>query len=81
MYLYRKSTQIPQFILDHYAAHDRYVNIIVTQPRRIAAQAVARRVARERGWHLGQLVGYKVGLDKANASKYVTIFRRRAVVS
>lgn len=64
-----KSTQIPQFILDHHAATDRFVNIIVTQPRRLAAQAVAKRVCNERNWHLGRLVGYKVGLDKSNASK------------
>ena len=37
--------------------------------RRLAAQAVAKRVCRERNWHLGGLVGYKVGLDKENASK------------
>ena len=30
---------------------------------------MAKRVCKERGWCLGQLVGYKVGLDKANASK------------
>jgi len=45
------------------------VNIIVTQPRKLAAQALARRVADERGWRLGGLIGYKVGLDKENASK------------
>ena len=39
------------------------------QPRKLAAQALARRVADERGWRLGGLVGYKVGLDKENASK------------
>ena len=39
------------------------------QPRRLAAQSVAKRVCRERGWPLGQLVGYKVGLDKSNSSK------------
>ena len=37
--------------------------------RRLAAQAVAKRVCRERNWHLGGLVGYKVGLDKGNTSK------------
>ena len=36
---------------------------------RLAAQAVAKRVCRERNWHLGGLVGYKVGLDKGNTSK------------
>ena len=30
---------------------------------------MAKRVCRERNWNLGQLVGYKVGLDKGNSSK------------
>ena len=30
---------------------------------------MAKRVCRERNWHLGGLVGYKVGLDKGNTSK------------
>lgn len=64
-----KSTQIPQFILDQHAAADKYVNIIVTQPRRLAAKAVAERVCMERNWQLGGLVGYKVGLEDAKASK------------
>jgi HrpA-like RNA helicase len=64
-----KSTQIPQFILDHGANQDKYTNIIVTQPRRLAAQAVAKRVCREREWNIGSLVGYKVGLDKSNSTR------------
>ena len=44
------------------------MNILVTQPRKIAASSVARRVCQERGWSLGGLVGYQVGLDKANKS-------------
>ena len=42
-----KTTQVPQFILDHYAHHrpGERVNIVVTQPRRIAAVSVARRVS------------------------------------
>ncbi|WVN86613.1 uncharacterized protein L203_101781 [Cryptococcus depauperatus CBS 7841] len=45
-----KSTQLPQFILDHevLAGRGASVNIIVTQPRRVAAMGVASRVAEER---------------------------------
>ena len=43
---------VPQFILDSHAQQNQYVNIIVTQPRRLAAQSVAKRVCRERGWPL-----------------------------
>merc|ERR1719357_540837 len=63
-----KSTQIPQYILDKHAIEKKAVNIIVTQPRKIAASSVARRVCEERKWNLGGLVGYQVGLDKGNKS-------------
>ena len=56
-----KSTQVPQYILDHLAFKRKMVNIIVTQPRKIAARSVAERVCQERGWNIGGLVGYQVG--------------------
>ncbi|XP_050715032.1 ATP-dependent RNA helicase TDRD9-like [Eriocheir sinensis] len=58
-----KSTQVPQFILDEAVDKHQHCNIVVTQPRKIAASSLARRVCRERGWQLGKLVGYQVGLD------------------
>ena len=57
-----KTTQVAQFILDHYAANNRYCNIVVTQPRRIAAISIARRVCAERGWQLGRICGYQVSI-------------------
>lgn len=63
-----KTTQVPQFILEDHAKRSKSVNIIVTQPRKIAAKSIAKRVCDERGWQMGRLVGYKVGLDKENAS-------------
>lgn len=59
-----KTTQVAQFLLDRHARLNKYCNIIVTQPRRIAAISVARRVCDERGWRLGSLCGYQVGMDK-----------------
>ena len=59
-----KTTQVPQYILDDYAKQRKYCNILVTQPRRIAAISIAKRVSQERGWHLGGLVGYQVALSK-----------------
>jgi len=50
-----KTTQLPKMLLElgkHRIAH--------TQPRRIAARAVAERVAEELGTELGDLVGYRV---------------------
>ena len=45
-------------ILDEDPA-ERY--ILVTQPRRVAATSLARRVASDRGVDLGTEVGYKIG--------------------
>lgn len=59
-----KTTQVPQYILDEYAKDHRYCNIIVTQPRRIAAVSISKRVCQERGWTQGSLVGYQIGRDK-----------------
>ncbi|XP_055295310.1 probable ATP-dependent RNA helicase spindle-E [Sitodiplosis mosellana] len=64
-----KSTQIPQIILDDARENKKPCNIIVTQPRRIAARSIAERVAAERGWDLGSVVGYQIGLDKKHMSE------------
>ncbi|KAK9299728.1 hypothetical protein QLX08_007354 [Tetragonisca angustula] len=57
-----KTTQVPQFILDSCYKKKFHCNIIVTQPRRIAAISIAKRVSQEREWPVGTLVGYQVGL-------------------
>lgn len=70
-----KSTQVPQIILD-YAIHEGrggYTNIICSQPRRISAVSVARRVAEERNEPLGQTVGYHVRFSDALPKKYGSI--------
>lgn len=36
----------------------------MTQPRRIAAISIAKRVCHERSWEMGGLVGYHVARDK-----------------
>eukprot|EP00808_Paulinella_micropora_P001910 g61922.t1 len=61
-----KTTQVPQFLLDHMLddPHCRGGRILVTQPRRIAAISVAARVAQERGERLGESVGFQVALEK-----------------
>lgn len=59
-----KTTQVPQFILDDAYAKKKPCNIIIAQPRRIAAASNAERVSSERKWPLGAVVGYKIGLDE-----------------
>ena len=55
-----KSTQVCQFILDDYVSRGKHCNIVVTQPRRIAAISVARRVCAENEWQVGSICGYQV---------------------
>ncbi|TMS21083.1 ATP-dependent RNA helicase TDRD9 [Larimichthys crocea] len=59
-----KTTQLPQFILDHYSEKNAACNIVVTQPRKIGASSIARWVANQRKCTLGSVVGYQVGLEK-----------------
>lgn len=55
-----KTTKVPQFILDDYKERNLFCNIVVAQPRRIAASSNAKRVCNERGWTCGSIVGYQV---------------------
>ncbi|HYN13688.1 MAG TPA: ATP-dependent RNA helicase HrpA [Burkholderiales bacterium] len=52
-----KTTQLPKILLEMNRSRGRIGH---TQPRRIAARAVAARIAEELGSELGALVGYKV---------------------
>ena len=58
-----KTTQIPQMILDDSIKSGRGCRIAVTQPRRISAISIAKRVAQERLEDVGDSVGYMVRLD------------------
>lgn len=57
-----KSTQIPQMLLDHGLCGEG--DIVILQPRRLAARLLAARVARERNTALGDEVGYQIQFDK-----------------
>ena len=56
-----KTTQVPQMLLDAGLAGDK--QIVVLQPRRVAARTVAARVAWERRCPLGAEVGYQIRFD------------------
>jgi ATP-dependent RNA helicase DDX35 len=57
-----KTTQIPQYL--HECGWTRGGrSVCVTQPRRVAATSVAKRVAEEMGVTLGQEVGYAIRFD------------------
>ncbi len=53
-----KSTQLPKLCLELGRGHDRLIGH--TQPRRLAARAIAERVAEELESELGEIVGYTV---------------------
>lgn len=59
-----QTTKVPQFILEEARSAYQSVNILVSQPRKIGAITIARRVATELNTTVGGLVGYQVGLDK-----------------
>jgi ATP-dependent helicase HrpB len=58
-----KSTQVPQFFLDAQARSSLGGQILVLQPRRIAARNLALRVASERQEPVGKSIGYQVRFD------------------
>ena len=60
-----KTTQVPQILLEDAISkgNGSSCNIICTQPRRIAAISVAKRVAVERAENLQDCVGYHVRFD------------------
>lgn len=62
-----KTTQIPQFVL--FDEWESGKVVACTQPRRIAASSVARRVAEELDVELGELVGYSVRFDDVTSDE------------
>eukprot|EP01063_Lacrimia_lanifica_P040340 TRINITY_DN9102_c3_g1_i2.p1 TRINITY_DN9102_c3_g1~~TRINITY_DN9102_c3_g1_i2.p1 ORF type:complete len:705 (+),score=310.74 TRINITY_DN9102_c3_g1_i2:67-2181(+) len=62
-----KTTQVPQYLLRELGKGGGVVGI--TQPRRIAAITIARRVSEEMGVQLGGLVGYAVRFDDNTSHK------------
>ncbi|PTY04738.1 ATP-dependent helicase HrpB [Opitutaceae bacterium EW11] len=56
-----KSTQLPQMLLRHGLLDGGQV--VVLQPRRLAARLLAKRVAEEVGAPLGDVVGYQIRLE------------------
>ncbi|XP_009982820.1 PREDICTED: probable ATP-dependent RNA helicase YTHDC2 [Tauraco erythrolophus] len=69
-----KTTQIPQFLLDDCYKNGTPCRIFCTQPRRLAAVAVAERVAAERKEKIGQTVGYQIRLESRVSPKTLLTF-------
>ena len=54
-----KTTEIPKFLMEEFP--DK--NIVVTEPRKIAARSISEYVARQKGIKLGKEIGYKVRFE------------------
>lgn len=71
-----KTTQIPQFVLFDDLPHLQGTQIACTQPRRVAAMSVAKRVADELDVTLGEEVGYNIRFENKTCNstilKYMT---------
>ena len=59
-----KTTRVPPAILRAGLLAADYPNIVMLQPRRVAARAAAERIADENGWRVGGEVGYHVRFDR-----------------
>ncbi|GAQ91802.1 ATP-dependent RNA helicase A [Klebsormidium nitens] len=71
-----KSTQVPQYILEKWTEKNcgGECNVVVTQPRRVAAIGLAERVAAERGEKVGETVGYSVRLESKRSARTRLLF-------
>ena len=74
-----KSTQVPSFILQSHLSVGQNCKVLITQPRRISAISLARRVSEELGERkseigtLQSLVGYAIRLEsKVSSSTRIT---------
>ncbi|KAG4305213.1 hypothetical protein PORY_001383 [Pneumocystis oryctolagi] len=66
-----KTTQIPQFVLYDDLPHLNGKQVACTQPRRVAAMSVAKRVADEMDVVLGEQVGYSIRFEDCTSHKTV----------
>nr|GMC48493.1 DExH-box ATP-dependent RNA helicase DExH6-like [Ipomoea batatas] len=75
-----KTTQVPQYILDHMWAKGEACKIVCTQPRRISATSVSDRISTERGEHLGDTVGYKIRMESSGGRHSSIVFCTNGVL-
>ncbi|KAH7518777.1 hypothetical protein FEM48_Zijuj09G0207000 [Ziziphus jujuba var. spinosa] len=71
-----KTTQIPQFVLEAFGDNNKGITknkkmIACTQPRRVAAISVSKRVAEEMDVKIGEEVGYTIRFEDCSSSKTV----------
>ena len=62
-----KTTQLTQFLYEE--GYSRFGTIGCTQPRRVAAMSVAKRVSEEMEVRLGGLVGYAIRFEDCTSDE------------
>ncbi|KAI2787825.1 hypothetical protein POX_f08203 [Penicillium oxalicum] len=81
-----KSTQIPSYILEHEMLNGRHCKVYVTEPRRISAISLARRVSEELGENKNDvgtnrsLIGFAVRLESKVSSATRLVYATTGVV-
>ncbi|KAL8795002.1 MAG: hypothetical protein Q9195_002450 [Heterodermia aff. obscurata] len=81
-----KSTQVPSFILEHELLNGRPCKIYCTEPRRISATSLARRVCEELGERKGDLgtlkslVGYAIRLESKISPQTRLVYATTGIV-
>lgn len=70
-----KTTRIPPYL------KTQFKNIIVVEPRRIAAIYAASRIAEEKNWVLGKEVGYEVRFDSQKSADTSILFLTEALLA
>src|ERR1700744_3188156 len=73
-----KSTQVPQMLLRHGFLDAGQV--VILQPRRLAARLLAARVAQELGVKLGDEVGYQIRFENCTSPKTKICFVTEGVL-
>ena len=58
-----KTTRVPPAILQARLLDGEHPNLVMLEPRRLAARAAAQRIADENNWQIGQKVGYQVRFE------------------
>ncbi|KAK2609327.1 hypothetical protein QQS21_002108 [Conoideocrella luteorostrata] len=81
-----KSTQVPAFLLEHELSQGKHCKIYCTEPRRISAISLAKRVSEELGENksdLGtsrSLVGYSIRLEANTSRETRLVFATTGIV-
>src|SRR5438132_1126638 len=72
-----KTTRVPRALLDAGVEGE----ILVLEPRRLAARMAARRVAEELGERVGERIGYRVRFEEAASARTRVVFVTEGVLT